>query len=456
MKKIIYLALFIAPVAIGQTTDYTLSQAVSVGCSSGVADLGKKITVEKTDASAKFTLTNMACSKSYDGSLKVDFGSGATGYFDGKEKKGIVIDGQEISLFNNDGSKYQVVIAGHQDKKLAKTIATEAQQAKYQKVFDGFDALLINAKKEADMAKMAANTLPVPNLNLQDEYGVSGLYYFSELVSISSSNREIDGKSVKAVYMHIDKADNYTLKVYLNETKYDKYFFDGPRMFKAFKNGSKSSLGLMKPDNMNDIKVMRSSISQLEDGLFMVDYWYWFATKSGCSVPERRGGTQAELDAQTKRYILLGKDQKRIEHLLNNPSELEALAGEKAVSFCKYSDALEAAEKPMPVASPLNTGTLKTEATALTKAWAQGRWAQEVQYSFIIGKEWNILRNNLGVIIGRNIAGIAVMKDKDGTCRWEEIALRQDYNGTAYGKTYFSWESTLIIPVDCSTAMKYK
>lgn len=457
MKKLIlYLSIIASPIVNAQkTTDYTLSQAVNVGCSSGVADLGKKISVEKTDASAKFTLSNLSCSKTYEGDLKVDFGSGAVGYFDGKQKKGIIIDGQEISLFNHDGNNYQVVVAGHEDKKQAKTLTAEAQQAKYQGTFDGFEAMLAKAKKDAEMAKMAANTLPVPNLNLQDEYGVAGLYYFSELVSISSTNREIDGKSAKAVYLHLDQTDN-TLKAYITDTKFDKFYFDGARMIKAFKSGNLNSLGLMSADNMNSVKVLRSSLSKLEDGLYMVNYSYWFGTKNGCSEPERRGGTQAELDNQTKRYVLLGKDQKRMEYLLSHISELEELAGQHAVRYCKFTDALRAAEKPMPVASAMNTGTLKTEATTLTKQWAQGRWQQEVQYAYITGSDWNILRNSFGVIIGRNISGIAVMKDKDGTCRWEEIALRQDYNGSTYGKTYFSWESTLIVPVDCSNAMKYK
>lgn len=457
-RTLIYLSILFAPVALSQqTTEYTLSKAVNVGCAQGMADLGKKVTIERTDATVKFTLVNLVCSKTYEGTLKIDFGSGATGYLDTKNKKGIVIDGQTVSLFNEESGNYQVVIAGHEDKKEAKSISTEAQQSKYEAVFNRFDALLAQAKKEAEKAEMAANTLPLPTISLEDEYGISGLYYFSEPVSISSNTREIDRKTVEAVYLYMDKADNYVLKAYFTNEKFDKFYFDGARMFKAFKEGRAKEIGLMKADNMNDVKVLRSSIDKLEDGLFIVNYGIWFGTKSGCSEPERRGATQAELDNKTKQYILLGKDKNRMQALLNNLPELERLAGESAVKQCKIQDALEAAEKPMPAASAMNTGTLKSEATILTKEFAKGRWAQEVEYAFITGKEWYTLRNKItGIITGRAISAVAVMKDKDGSCRWEEISIRQDYNGTDYGKSYFGGESSIIVPVDCSTAMKYK
>ena len=458
-KSILYLALMLAPIVNAQkTTDYTLGQAVNVGCSSGVADLGKKITVERTDVSAKFSLINMACSKSYDGSLKVDFGAGATGYFDGKQKKGIVIDGQVISLFNNEGGKYQVVVAGHEDKKQAKTLTSEAQQTKYQTILDGFDALLVSAKKEAELAKLAANTLPIPKGDFSDKYGIGGLYYFSEPALISSNNTEIDGKNVQAVLLQMDEADNNLLKAHYAEGKYDKFFLDGIRMLNAFKAGSLTSILMHKGDNMNSIKFFDdSSIERLEEGMYIINYRGWYRSSGSCTNIVWTEQKKQEIANGANKYILLGKDKKRIEELMNNPAEIERLASMTTTAGCKLQDALEAAAKPMPAASAMNTGQLKTDATVVTKAFAVGRWSQEVLYSYIMGKEWFIIKTPVtGVITGRVISAIAIMKDDSGQCKWEEISIRQDYNGSTYGKSYFGGESTVIIPVDCATAMKYK
>lgn len=53
-----------------------------------------------------------------------------TMYFDEKEKKGFIIEkGEKIVLFNNEDNAYKVSVIGHIDKKLAKTLNSDNDQA---------------------------------------------------------------------------------------------------------------------------------------------------------------------------------------------------------------------------------------------------------------------------------------------------------------------------------------
>jgi len=61
-----------------------------------------------------------------------------------------------------------------------------------------------------------------------------------------------------------------------------------------------------------------------------------------------------------------------------------------------------------------------------------------------------------GAVKGRTIRMIAVMKNTNGACQWEEVEVKQDYNGSSYGKTYYSGNTQSIITVDCTEAMKHK
>jgi hypothetical protein len=51
---------------------------------------------------------------------------------------------------------------------------------------------------------------------------------------------------------------------------------------------------------------------------------------------------------------------------------------------------------------------------------------------------------------------VAVLKTTTGKCQWEEVSIKQDYDGAEYGKSQSYGNSSVIVPVDCNTAMKYK
>ncbi|UKN01163.1 hypothetical protein K6119_15645 [Paracrocinitomix mangrovi] len=435
---------------------YYLSKGITVGCynANPLTDLTKKIELVKDDKSVIFKYGSINCTKEYK-ALEISLDNGNVAYLDKKEKKGlIVMSDNRVALVAEKDSKYQVLVGGHLDKKEAKGVSTETLSGELQSSMDKFDAYIKKAEEEAKEAEKLANILPIPNLSLTDEWGFSGLYYLSELSGCAgiSSYADTRNKYVQAVYMHLDKNDNYNLKAYFTETGYDKFYFDGSRSFKAFKAGNLNPVHRFSGDNMNNVNFFKyKSLTRLEDGLFLVNYGGWFRTKGGCSEVVWSGEQAAE------KYILLGKDKARIDELMQKPEEIKRLAEEATRAECLQSDALEAAEKPMPSPSSMNTAKLSSEATAVTLKWAQARWAQELQYVFVTGKEWNIHRNQItGIIVARGIWCVAVMKEKDGTCKWEEVYVKQDYDGANYGSTYFGNETTVIVPVDCTTAMKHK
>jgi hypothetical protein len=95
--------------------------------------------------------------------------------------------------------------------------------------------------------------------------------------------------------------------------------------------------------------------------------------------------------------------------------------------------------------------------TQNVEEYAAGKWAQEVVYVYVTGTDWYTIRNSsTGLITGRSIRAVAVLKTTSGKCQWEEVSIKQDYNGAEYGKSQSYGNSSVIVPVDCNTAMKYK
>lgn len=447
-KKLIALGIVGLSITHLNAQTYTLSKGVTVGCANAnpITDISKKIDLAIDGNHATFTLSSLNCQKQYKGTaLKLE--NEASAYIDTKENKAVIITKDDrIALVAQNSGNYEVVIGGHLDKKSAKLVNTQDLNTELKGSLSKFPSLLEEAKKEAERAEMQAKMLPIPSGDYSDKYGMGGLYYFSEPMLLRSHNNDLHGKYAQAVLFHFDESDNYTLKAYITDKVYDKFYFDGSRMFKAFKEGKVNNVLFHAPDNMNNIQAFKSALTKLEDGIYMIGGFLCSEASEGTLKTHKK-----------EQYTILGKDKSRVDFLAKNPAEVEKLAMISTVTQCKLQDALEAADKPMPAASSLNTPQLSKEATELTQKWAQARWSQELQYVFVSGKEWFIHRNKVtGIILARGIWCVAIMKEKDGSCRWEEVYIKQDFDGSNYGKSYFANETTVIVPVDCTTAMKYK
>lgn len=451
MKKVILTVLGLVCLSLANAQEFTLSKGLTVGCNGAnpLTDITKKITVSIDGNEGKMELKSLNCSKSVTGSSMgvVNTSTNAVAYYNSKEEKGFIIEnGNKLIVFSGNAGKYEVLSVGHTDKKEAKTVNEATEQSNYDSIFGTFDARIQQAKEEAKKAEMQAKMLPIPSGDYSDRFGIGGLYYFSEPMLLRSQHNDLNDKYAQAVLFQFDESDNYIVKAYITDKVYDKFYFDGSRMFKAFKEGKVNNVLFHAPDNMNNIQAFRSAITKLEDGVYMIGGFLCSEASEGVLKTHKK-----------EQYIILGKDKSRVDFLAKNPAEVEKLAITATVTQCKLQDALEAADKPMPVASSLNTPELSKEATELTKKWAQARWSQELQYVFVSGKEWYTHRNKAtGIILARGIWCVAIMKEKDGSCRWEEVYIKQDFDGNNYGKSYFANETTIIVPVDCNTAMKYK
>lgn len=81
-------------------------------------------------------------------------------------------------------------------------------------------------------------------------------------------------------------------------------------------------------------------------------------------------------------------------------------------------------------------------AGAKQRAQREG-WNEQLIRAYAIGSDWTILRNKLtGIKTGRYIAGVVVMKRKDGLCSYQHVHFHQQANDTDYQKpTLYSIDS---------------
>jgi len=76
----------------------------------------------------------------------------------------------------------------------------------------------------------------------------------------------------------------------------------------------------------------------------------------------------------------------------------------------------------------------KQELHDAAQAWASAwGWKETIVNSYLTQNDWSITRNRLtGVITGKIIAGVIVMKHPDGRCRYQVVNYRKDYDGSSY------------------------
>lgn len=81
-------------------------------------------------------------------------------------------------------------------------------------------------------------------------------------------------------------------------------------------------------------------------------------------------------------------------------------------------------------------------------ATAQG-WDEKFSKVKIYSNDWNTLRNDYGVILGRTIGAYCYATWPDGHCTVQAFAFKQDYNGSAYSKTLGLFKNFTQDEVDC-------
>lgn len=457
MKNLFLLIAFLYVLPLSAQDTYFLNKRVGVKCAGGnpLIDHTKKLTVEHKEDETVFTIKCLSCQNQFEGKSIGDLGQANTeAFFDSRREKGLIIENKEqIALFSEKDGKYQIVVVGHPDKKTAKGMSIDEFQKKYQSTFDNFETVLNKAKAEADKAKMIANTYEVPKGDYKDKYGISGIYHLSQISRELNYGGPKESKYIKTVNIEFIPEKRH-LKIHYADGKTDNASFR-KELAELMEMGGTNTPTIFTGSNMNLIEWLKmETMILIEDGVFFLEVSSRVHINTDCNKPEWEAGSK---DGNDNFYVLMAKDPKRMEELMSDLEKVKAMTTEAVVKDCVHWNIYREAKNPMPEKS-IKDAALQADLTNCVRKGAAGRgWKEEIVYAYPISKEWATLRNkNTGIIVGREIAVVAVMKTDAGRCKWETVYVRQNYNGSAYGNSYFHANSQRIYPIDCEKAMKQK
>lgn len=167
----------------------------------------------------------------------------------------------------------------------------------------------------------------------------------------------------------------------------------------------------------------------LKDGVLI----YTFANASGFGKTLWTKHSQYNVYSNNQAYIrqiLTSKDkQNTIDGLMNRYfKEVKDYFELKAKQERQQRDANR--ELPNKGLEYTPQADLLTASQAWASAWD---WKETIVDSYLTQSDWFITRNPLsGIITGKVIGGVAVMRHPDGRCRFQTVSFRKDFDGTDY------------------------
>ncbi|UKN03509.1 hypothetical protein K6119_08275 [Paracrocinitomix mangrovi] len=442
-----------------QETLYYFAKPVNVCDNGQITGLSKKITLKRDGGNATIQLTSIDCNKSIETmSLGKVEGKGDA-FFSKKDKQGVIVENETLYYVVEKDGKYNIVVGAHTDKKTAKTIDASAGQSTYEASLNKFSSMIGSKESEAANAAKMAKVVALNDAKYSDKYGVSGMYFFSDLIGYGKSTSGSRGGPKD--YEHYAKGANLEFKESDNE-KYKSTLFvhygDGKKIEGYMNNTNEVREGKMTVMDANfefgQTELPFRYATMIEKDLFLIraeGYDYYAQEGSGLDCSQ----IVSWKDGKTN-VFLMGKNKQRIDELKNDPDQLIKVIQESITKSC---NARRNAEKQALPRQGMVSSSIKSKATQAAKDLAaQYKWKSRiVQYCYITGKEWSTLRNrNTGVITGREIAGVMVTKTPDGLCEFSNIIIGQRYDGSNYGNTYIGGATGIRIPTDCSGSTKYK
>ncbi|MEN9441446.1 MAG: hypothetical protein RLZ33_1523 [Bacteroidota bacterium] len=453
-KTVLFLcACFIGLQLNAQNLEFTLNKGLTVGCynANPLTDVSKKINLTQKDQLGTLTLVGMNCSREtiYTNMGALETNPQAILFFNEKEKKGFIVEKNEKLIVFEKKTNYEIVAVGHIDKKQAKLITLESENPVFSGVLSTMDNVLSKSIERKKAEEMVKKTAKVPTTEYTDEYGISGIYYLSKPL--------YDEKNDKYVYevnfqFEVEKGN---LKIHYHEGLFDEAFIEQVYL-KPLKEKRLSYI-YFKANNMTNIDFIEDRVIQpLEKDIYFVSTGnYNSDTRLDCSsvkiIDEKDANGKPIRD-----YLIIGKDKKRVEELMADHALVEKLYIASNLEECESYNVIRAGRNPMP-AQGLVDPKLSAEGFGFMKQEAASHnWPQKLEYAYIKSKDWVITRHKTtGVPLYRSLVIVTVMTS-NGKCQWEESFIKQDYNGSTYGKSYFGGNSGNIVPAECSDALKYK
>ena len=111
----------------------------------------------------------------------------------------------------------------------------------------------------------------------------------------------------------------------------------------------------------------------------------------------------------------------------------------------------EVASQTLP-AKGLRDSQLESDITQASQRWADSYgWKESIEYSYLTSNDWRINHHVLtGLVTGRFINGVIVMKREDGLCSFHYAVFGQDYDGNSFVGTHMVGLTPGQIKLACS------
>lgn len=456
MRKLILLTvgLVLSAQLSAQNLEFTLNKGVVVGCSgaNALTDAAKKINLSLEGDKATLSYASLNCSKT----IKcVNYGVIQEGtqsilYFNEQEKKGCIVEKNEkIVLFSQKNAVYEILAVGHTDKKQAKMISVESENPVFTPILGNLENVLAKAKEQKLAAERVQKMAKMPTTEFKDEYGVSGVYYLSETVHDKKND-----KYVSEVNLQFEVAAG-NLKIHYHDGLFDEAYIE--QIYKKPLKEKSLSYIYFKGNNMTNIPLFENHVLQpLEKDIYLVSMGsYSNDTRLDCSsvkIIEKKDASGKPIHD----YVIVGKDKKRVEELRGDHAQVEKLYIASCIAMCESYNAVRAGKTPMPSRGMTDVKLISEALGFIKKEAAARNWPQTVDHCYLKSNDWVVTRNiTTGLPVYRTLVFVTVLTS-NGKCQWEESFLKQDYDGSGYGKSYFAGNSGNLVPVDCTDAMKYK
>lgn len=468
MKRIVlilFLTQLVGSQLFSQKTTYFLNKTMLVGCNGAnpLTDLTKKITVNYGIDKTILLFASLSCKIE---ETCTNFGSFSTSkpgilYMNKNLNLGFIsVNNEKVILIRKESDVFKITGVAHVKKGSAPSISEET--VNYQNELNDFDNILkkleqnakikeLNALAVSDSVNTFLDTKPI----LKDSRGISGIYYSTFPIKLNYSN-----KYAKKFLINYDESGKRPI-LYINT----QYAYETTDVSKFIKRAT-----FWLDDHWKNVLDSEGFFASSEaDNVDNDKYeWYTHVEKKDLQGNSIYGddrltnfdGTIYEVEPGI--FLIVGdfQDTRSFSKNLDYAKKYGVIAilykAEKATAVLKYSNDYawdRVAELNVKIdalgnvtSEKLPTETFKdpkinSEALTLAKDYAAKNHPKEqVQYTYIAGNDWNIVRDkNSGQITKRTLRIIVVVKIGN-QCAFENGSITQNYDGSNYGRSI--WNGT--------------
>lgn len=463
-----------------QKTVYYLSEMMTVGCNGAnpLTDLTKKITISFNAPNALLSFGSLNCKFEEECS---NFGSlnsakGGILYMNGDLDIGFISEKNEkILLIRKDDGAYKIAGVANINKAVSGSVSEET--ANYQNELKNFEEILnsqLQVKKIQELNALAVadstNTFLDKQPILKDSRGMSGIYYSTFPIKLSLPNTYAKkflvnyDESGKNPVLYINSQYAYETTDQSKFVKRASFWLDGYWRNVLSKTGVFATSEADNVDNDKYEFYTHSETKDLQGNSIFGDDWL---TNFDGNIYEAEPGI----------LFIVGsfQDTQSFSEDLARAKKYGVIAilykAEKAAAVKKYTNDVawdKVKEMDIKIESAGNATTenlpaetfkdpkINAEALTFAKDYAAKNHPKEqVQYTYIAGNDWNIVRDkNSGVIIKRTLRIIVVVKI--GTqCAFENGSISQNYDGANYGRSTYGGSGAPVY-FDCKNLNQYK